>query len=142
MRGVIEMEFRKMLPADYGECRAIWESSPGVRIVTADSPESVDAFLERNPGMSFVCTEEGEIVGTALCGHDGRRGFLYHVAVKPEYRGRRIGTGLVESCLGMLNAAGIDKCHVFVLTDNEVGNAFWGSSWMKREDILVYSKNT
>jgi ribosomal protein S18 acetylase RimI-like enzyme len=91
--------------------------------------------------MSFVCMEAGMIVGTALCGHDGRRGFLYHVAVKPAYRGRHAGTRLVESCLRKLNAAGIDKCHVFVLTDNEVGNAFWGSSWKKREDIALYSKD-
>ncbi len=136
------MEYRAMHPDDYDQCHALWEAAPGVRLVKADSREAITAFLLRNPGMSFLCTEGDAFVGTAMCGHDGRRGYIYHVAVRPEYRGRHIGTALVERCLSALRAEGIDKCHVFVVADNALGNSFWRSFWTKREDIALYSKDT
>ena len=135
------MEIRKMTASDYQQMYSIWQASPGVRLVSADSGECIAAFLERNPGMSFVCEEEGKLIGTAMCGHDGRRGFIYHVAVRPEYRGRHIGTELVDHCLAALRHAGIDKCHVFVVADNALGNAFWSAGWSRREDITLYSRD-
>jgi ribosomal protein S18 acetylase RimI-like enzyme len=136
------VDYREMHAGDYAQCRALWEAAPGVRLVGADAEAAIAAFLKRNPGMSFVAHEGGAVVGTAMCGHDGRRGYIYHVAVKPEFRGRHIGTALVGMCLSALRAAGIDKCHVFVVADNELGNAFWASFWKKREDIALYSKDT
>jgi N-acetylglutamate synthase len=135
------MLLREMCLSDYDACRAIWLSSPGVRLTAADSREAVAAFLQRNHGMSFVCLEGDEIIGAAMCGHDGRRGFLYHVAVKPEYWQLHIGTRLVEACLNKLRMEGVDKCHVFVVAENALGRAFWASSWKKREDIVIYSRD-
>lgn len=136
------MDIREMRISDCGACCALWKSTPGVRLTDADSREAIEAFLLRSPGMSFVCVEENEIIGTSMCGHDGRRGYLYHVAVKPEFRGRHIGTRLVEACLARLKAAGIQKCHLFVVADNELGKAFWSSFFRKRDDIAVYSRDT
>lgn len=135
------MEIREITMEDYEAMRALWEASPGVRLIDADSEESIAAFLRRNPGMNFVAMEGVELAGTVLCGHDGRRGYIYHVAVKPEYRGRHIGTRLVEASLAALKRDGIAKCHVFVLADNPLGNAFWRSFWTRREDIALYSKD-
>lgn len=134
-------ELRPMTIEDYDTMTTLWKATAGVRLVAADSREGIGAFLDRNPGMSIVCTDRGELIGTAMCGHDGRRGYLYHVAVKPEYRGKGIGTALVQTCLDALMKAGIDKCHVFVLADNGIGNAFWKTLWMRREDITLYSRD-
>jgi ribosomal protein S18 acetylase RimI-like enzyme len=134
------MEIRNMELSDCDSCLTLWQSSPGVRVTDEDAPAAIAALLSRNPGMSFVAVENGEIVGTSLCGHDGRRGFIYHVAVRPAYRGKHIGTMLVEACLGKLREAGIHKCHVFVLQDNPIGNAFWASIFNKRDDIVIYSR--
>lgn len=135
------MEIREVTMADYSGMCELWATTPGVRLAPADSEESIAVFLRRNPGLSFVAVEGGALAGTALCGHDGRRGYIYHVAVKPEYRGRRIATKLVEMNLAALKSQGIDKCHVFVLEDNPLGKAFWSSFWSKREDIVLYSSN-
>jgi ribosomal protein S18 acetylase RimI-like enzyme len=134
------MKIREMTIDDYDTMTALWRDAPGVRLVAADSRECIAAFLARNPGMSFVCANGEKIVGTAMCGHDGRRGYFYHVAVQPEYRGRHIGTRLVAACLMALGNAGIDKCHVFVLADNALGNAFWTNGWKSRGDISLYSR--
>ena len=135
------MTIREASIADYKEMCALWEASPGVRQTAVDSQGSIAAFLRRNPGLSFVAAEGGALIGTCMCGQDGRRGYIYHVAVKLEYRGKHVGTRLVEASLAALRSAGIDKCHVFVLADNPLGNSFWSSFWKKREDIQLYSKD-
>lgn len=109
----------------------------------ADSEQNIQNFLIRNKDMSFCFEEDGKIIATILCGHDGRRGHIYHVTVAEECRGRGIGRMLVEKSLQKLKEEGINKCHLFVFKDNETGNAFWGSTgWTRRQDIFAYSKNT
>ena len=82
------------------------------------------------------------IVGTILAGHDGRRGYIHHTCVLPEYRGQGIGELLVKSSLIALKAEGIEKCHLFVFKDNELGRGFWSKlDWKKRDDLLIYSKD-
>ncbi len=127
---------------DYSEVYILWSRTAGVGLNEADSRENFKKFLLRNKGLSFCCKKDNRIVGTALCGHDGRRGYLYHVAVAEGYRGKGIGSLLVEKSLGKLEEEGINKCHLFVFADNLSGNAFWSSTgWTKRDDIFAYSKN-
>lgn len=127
---------------DYSEIYALWSGTPGMGLSDADSRGSIAKFLIRNQSMSFCVEEDGKMIGTILCGHDGRRGYIYHVTVDVEYRGRGIGRALVEKSLESLKTEGIDKCHLFVFADNKIGNDFWASSaWTKRDDIFVYSKS-
>ena len=137
-----EKGIREIHPDDYPEMIRLWENTPGMGISEADSESGIRNYLLRNPGFSYCYKEDDRIVATSLCGHDGRRGYIYHTAVLPQYRGRGIGRMLVERNLMQLRAAGIDKCHLFVFTDNEPGKAFWNSTgWKKRNDICVYTKD-
>ena len=91
---------RKMTVEDYDGVRALWMTIRGFAIRSLDdSREGVARFLERNPATSVVAVEEGRIVGAILCGHDGRRGCLYHVCVAEEYRMRGIGKAMVVFCM-------------------------------------------
>ena len=129
-------------PEDYKEIMELWKATPGMGLSDADSEENIRKFLLRNKGLSFCYRDSNKIIATILCGHDGRRGFIYHVTVASEYRGKGIGRKLVEESLLRLKEVGIHKCHLFVFADNEPGNAFWHSTgWTKREDIYVYSRN-
>lgn len=128
---------------DYCEIYTLWSRTMGMGMSDSDSEQNIQKFLVRNKGMSFCFEEAGKIIGTILCGHDGRRGYIYHVTVDEEYRGRGIGRQLVEKSLQKLKELEINKCHLFAFSDNEIGNVFWNSTnWIKREDIFVYSKNT
>src|SRR5262249_7071962 len=118
-------EITEMTLADYDAAYQLWQMTEGMGLSEADSRESIAAFLERNPGLSLVAWVRGEIVGTLLCGHDGRRGYLHHLAVTPTFRGQGIGTSLVKTCLGRLAERGLRKCHVFVRADNQGGQQFW-----------------
>ena len=110
----------------------------GIRSVD-DSREGVEAFLKRNPTSSVVAIEDGKIVGSILCGHDGRRGCLYHVCVAKDYRMRGIGKEMVVFCMNALKAEHINKVSLIAFTKNDIGNAFWKRiGWTKREDLNYY----
>ena len=90
-----------------------------------DSRDGIALYLRRNPGSCFVALDGTAIVGAVLCGHEGRRGILRHLAVKPEYRKKGIATSLIRACLEALSAEGIKKCNIFVMDDNGAGLQFW-----------------
>ena len=75
-----------------------------------------------------------------LAGHDGRRGFIHHMAVLPEYRRRRIGHALAEKAIANITSQGIEKTHIFCYQNNETGQKFWSDfGFEKRDDIFIYS---
>jgi putative acetyltransferase len=127
----------------YDRVFALWQQCEGVGLSEADSPASIQAYLDRNPGMSFIATAGGTVVGAVLCGHDGRRGYIHHLAVHPQSRRRSVGRRLVDQCLSALRRTGVQKCHIFVFNQNQDGIAFWKSvGWTPRGDISLLSKNT
>ncbi len=129
-----------MSMADYAEVYALWEGMPGIGLSSADSYDEIAKYLERNPGLSHTARIDGKLVGAVLCGHDGRRGYLQHLAVAPQVRRQGIGRNLVEKCLQSLAGLGIKRCHIFVYTDNESGLGFWESAdWFRRGDLLIMS---
>jgi ribosomal protein S18 acetylase RimI-like enzyme len=136
------IEYANLTMADYPEVYALWSGMPGIGLSSADSPEAIQSYLERNPGMSFTARMEGKVVGAVLFGHDGRRGYLQHLAVSPEVRNRSIGRTLVEKCLETLGDRGIKRCHIFVYQDNETGVEFWeAAGWFRRDDLLIMSRD-
>lgn len=133
---------RPMTMADYDEVIALWQGVEGVGLSDADSREKIDGFLGRNPHMSFVAEASGELVGAVLCGHDGRRGYLHHLAVHRARRGQGIARSLAESCFDRLQGEGISRCHVFVYPDNIQGMNFWMRvGFFKRDDLCLFSRD-
>lgn len=131
---------RVMKIEDYDAVRNLWMTIKGFGIRSVDdSREGVEVFLKRNPTTSVVAVEDGKIVGAILCGHDGRRGCLYHVCVAQEYRMRGIGKEMVVFCMNALKAEHINKVSLIAFTQNDIGNAFWREiGWTKREDLNYY----
>lgn len=126
----------------YKDALVLWQQCEGIGLSQADEPQPIAAYLARNPGMSFVAWEDGVLVGAVLCGHDGRRGFIHHLAVHPAHRRQGIAARLVNHCLQSLAQAGIQKCHLFIFHANESGKAFWRSQgWELRQDIQIMSQN-
>ena len=128
--------------ADYDSVLALWRSCEGIGLSESDTREAIAAYLVRNPGLSLVATDEaGVVVGAILGGHDGRRGYLHHLAVAPAHRGRGLGRSLVDATLGCLRRLGIQKCNIFLYADNAAGRAFWlREGWSAREDLAIMQK--
>lgn len=125
---------------DYDMVYTLWMKIKGFAMRSIDdSKEGVNRFLRRNPATSVVAVEDGMVVGTILCGHDGRRGCMYHVCVDPAYRLRGIGKAMVIYAMDALNREQISKVSLIAFTENDIGNAFWNDiGWTKREDLNYY----
>ena len=131
---------RVMTMEDYDQIKELWNSIQGFGIRSMDdSREGVARFLKRNPTTSVVAEEDGKVVGAILCGHDGRRGCLYHVCVHKDYRMRGIGKSMVAFAMEALKKEEINKVSLIAFTKNDIGNAFWNEiAWTKREDLNYY----
>lgn len=135
-----ELVIRNMTIEDYDGVYELWMSIKGFAIRSIDdSREGVERFLLRNPESSVVAVKDGKIVGSILCGHDGRRGCLYHVCVHENYRMQGIGKSMVVYCMNALEKEHISKVSLIAFTRNDIGNAFWKEiGWTKREDLNYY----
>jgi ribosomal protein S18 acetylase RimI-like enzyme len=126
---------------DYDDVVAFWKSQEGVGLNESDSREAIAAYLRRNPGMSFVAREGETLVGASLCGHDGRRGSLHHLAVTPSHRRQGLGRRLVERCLTELKPHGITRCNLMLFTDNDEGAGFWNAlGFRHRSDVNILQR--
>lgn len=131
---------RIMTIEDYDQVYALWKSIRGFGIRSVDdSRAGVEQFLRRNPTTSIVACEDGKVVGSILCGHDGRRGCFYHVCVDAAYRRKGIGKAMVVRAMEELKKEKINKVSLIAFTQNDIGNAFWKTiGWTKREDLNYY----
>lgn len=131
---------RVMTMKDYDEVFALWSKIKGFAMRSIDdSYIGVERFLKRNPNTSVVAIEDDKIVGAILCGHDGRRGCLYHVCVDSDYRLRGIGKAMVVKCMQALKEEQISKVSLIAFSENDIGNAFWHTiGWTERLDLNYY----
>jgi len=131
-----------MTTDDYQDAFQLWQSLPGLGLSSADQKHAIAHFIDRNPNSCFVAKDGEKVIGTVLGGNDGRRGYIYHLAVQEDYQGKGLGKQLSETCIAALKSEGLQKCHIFVIKDNQKGLRFWKRlGWLLREDILVLSKD-
>jgi len=133
--GIIVRSFRI---EDYDAVIALWRRTEGVGLNESDTRRAITAYLRRNPRLSFVAEKDGRIIGAVLCGHDGRRGYLHHLAVSKRHRCRGLGRRLVNACLAKLRKAGIQKCNIFIFASNTEGMKFWTHiGWSLRTELRL-----
>jgi len=125
-RGIYNMKIREFVIDDYDAVYALWRGTEGMGLNDIDdSREGIARYLKRNPHTSFVAEAKDIIIGVIMCGHDGRRGFIYHTCVACEYRHNGIGARLAEAALEALKDEGISKAALVVFSQNKEGNDFW-----------------
>ena len=130
---------RIMTIDDYDAVYALWAEMPGVGLrESEDSREGIAYYLRRNPETCFVAVSESVVVGAVLCGNDGRRGYINHLAVRAGMRGQGIGKALIGACLAVLRREGIRRCGLMVFRDNDTGNAFWDAIGSRRREEILY----
>lgn len=133
------MKIRKIKKSDWKKILALWQNIPGMGLNNIDdSKDGIISFLKRNPKTCFIAEENGTAAGTIITGHDGRRGYIYHTAVLPEFRRRGIATELLARSVDALKKQGIAKAALVVFSDNEAGNAFWEKQGFTKRSDLVY----
>ena len=133
------MNIRTLLPADYDAVYRLWLSCPGLALNDRDdSREGFARFLARNPDTCFAAEEDGALIGVIMTGYDGRRGYIYHTAVRPNRQGRGVGAALVHATVEALRAMGVTKIALVAFAGNEGGNAFWEKQGFALRTDIVY----
>ena len=133
------MTIRAMTLEDYDRVYALWLSCRGMGLNNLDdSREGVGRFLRRNPDTCFVAEEDGGIIGCILAGSDGRRGYIYHTAVRPDRQRQGVGSRLVDTALQALDKLQIHKVALVVFARNDAGNRFWEKQGFIARDDIVY----
>jgi ribosomal protein S18 acetylase RimI-like enzyme len=137
------LKFQPFTMADYDEVIAFWKEEEGIGLSEADERDGMALYLARNPGMSLIVRDGNSVIGAVLCGHDGRRGYLHHLTVASSHRHQGIGKTLVKSCLQRLREEGVQKCNVFLYSDNAEGEKFWRvMGFANRLDLKVMQRST
>ena len=137
------MNFRLMQISDYDSVYNLWINTPGMGLNSVDdSKEGIEKFLKRNPATCFVAEEDGKIVGVIMAGNDGRRGYIYHTSVLPEFRGKHVAKILVENAMAALEKEGITKVALVVFEKNQNGNGFWEKIGFTVRNDLIYRNRT
>lgn len=133
------MKIKLMSIEDYDSVYQLWTNTEGMGMRSLDdSFEGIDKFLKRNPTTNFIAQAENKVIGVILCGHDGRRGYIYHTAVSTDYRGRGIGRALVNAVVDALKKEEINKVVLVVFSSNNLGNKFWQALGFDKRNDLIY----
>ncbi len=118
----------------------LWRDIPGIGISSSDDTPALEIFLDRNPTTSFVLVAGDQIIGTVLGGYDGRRGYIYHLAIAAAFRRQNLGKQLLDRALSELRKLGASKIHLLVYADNHGAIAFYEKlNWQKRDDVFIFS---
>ncbi len=139
----MNMTIRPVVIDDYDAMYSLWMSCAGMGLNNLDdSRDGIERFINRNPETCFAAEDGDALVGVILVGNDGRRGYIYHTAVHPQYRKQGIASRLVDTAMQALKQCGINKCALVVFERNEHGNAFWEKLGFTMREDLVYRNKT
>lgn len=137
------MNISVMKIGDYEGAYQLWTETDGMGLRSLDdSRQGIEKFLKRNPTTNFICKMDDKLIGLILCGHDGRRAYIYHAVVLEDYRGQGIGKLLLDKVVESVRSEGIHKIALVVFEDNFIGNNFWSSQGFRlREDLNYRNKS-
>ena len=139
-----EIHLREIhFPEDYPAVRLLWETAgPGIQLGRSDDPDEIYKKLQRDPDLFLVAEAPGKIIGTVMGGFDGRRGMVYHLAVKETFRNQGTGEMLMEELERRLRAKGCIRCYLLVTTENDRAMRFYEErGWKHMDEVYTYGKD-
>jgi N-acetylglutamate synthase len=134
------MKLSKLMPSDFDKALRFWSETRGIGVSAVDTRNLLSTFLKRNPGLSFKVVDNDEVVATILCAHDGKRGYLHHIAISERYAGHGLARLLTDRSLEELRRLGIAKCHLFIDSTNSEMQQYWKSNdWNEQREISIFT---
>ena len=113
----------------------LWQRS-GLLMRPSDGPEQTLLKLARDPGLFLVARDSsGAIVGTVMGGWDGRRAYVYHLAVLPERQRHGIAGLLMDELEERFRRLGAMKAKLQILTENDASRAFFAARGYELESF-------
>ena len=105
-----------------------------------DPLRDIQRKLKIQPGLFLVAEKEHLLVGTAMAGYDGHRGWVYYLAVDPAYRRNGIGTALMKKAEGLLAQKDCPKLNLQIRANNSDLQAFYEKLGYSVEERISMGK--
>lgn len=133
----LSIDLRLIQDHDYPKLIQLWKSAGCIEVRQTETPAMLVNFLKRNSGCNYAAYAENQLVGAVLAGHDGWRGYLYHMAIHPDYRQQGLGTKIVNAAVEAIQRSGITHIHCLVKRDNIIAQQFWEKCGFDARDELL-----
>ena len=131
---------RTFQDSDYEELIQLWRRA-NLGLTLSDISAEIRQFAEFNPNSFFILELDSTIIGSVIATFDGRRGYVYHLAVDPEFQGRGFGGLLMAQTDSYYKTLNVVKVHLMVDSPNDNVIPFYEKlGWVIRDDIILMSK--
>ncbi|MCD4782326.1 MAG: GNAT family N-acetyltransferase [Candidatus Eremiobacteraeota bacterium] len=136
------MTIREMRIDEYDSLIELWQKA-GLdhRPEGRDTRENIQKDIARPDTFLLVAEIDGNIAGSILATHDGRKGWINRLAVDPDYRRKGIALKLVEEAQKSLYGLGIGIISCLIEDRNVASmKAFQKMGFVKMPDVIYFSK--
>lgn len=133
------MRIEKYSNKSYIEVIELWKKT-GISVSSSDTKEELEKMYNRNPQLFLLGKMKEKVVGVVMGGFDGRRGYLHHLAIDPEYQKKGYGRLMVDNLIKKFRKLGVHKVHLFIEKNNkEVVKFYQNLGWKIRDDLIMMS---
>ena len=132
-------DIHEMIPTDFDAVASIWEEVE-LWPHTGEDRAWFEAALARNPGCALVYRQGADVIGTVVGAWDGLRGWIYHLAVRPQDRGRGIGSALLAAAEARLRELGVRQINLMVYEENGFAESLYLRRGYERSPVKVLRK--
>lgn len=127
------------LEKDYDATIALWLAC-NILLSKSDSRESIKKILERDADLFLIGEQDQVIIGAVMGRYDGRRGWVQHLAIAPDFQGQRLGGQLVQELERRLQAKGCEKVNLLIRPDNANVQKFYQQLGFRRDELIYMEK--
>ena len=139
LNGGLYMQFREFTLNDFDSVLNLWKKA-GILISRSDTYEGLMSKLLRDPELFFVVEDNQKIIGVVMGSYDGRRGWINHLAVDPEYQGKRIGQQIMEQLEIRFKQIGCEKVNLLIEKNNAKVQSFYEKQGYETDDLIFMEK--
>jgi len=123
----------------YEDVVIIWKKT-GISITSSDTKKEVNVMLNKNPDLCLIAKIDEKVIGVVMGGFDGRRGYVHHLAIDPEYQRKGYGKLLMDELTERFQKKRVHKVHHFIEKHNkDVINFYRKLGWEIRNDLVMMS---
>ena len=123
----------------YHEIIDLWKRS-GIGVSSSDTRNEIERMLKRNPDLFLIGKENEKVIAVVMGAFDGRRGYLHHLAIDPDYQKKKYGKMMMDELIEKFHKKKVHKIHLFIEKDNkDVVDFYRKLGWEVRDDLIMMS---
>jgi len=135
----MQIELRPFHIDDADQTVALWQAC-GLTRPWNDPYKDIQRKLAEEPDLFVLAVQDAQVIGSVMAGYDGHRGWIYYLAVLPQYQSLGLGRQLLQHAEEGLHALGCPKVQLMIRQDNSVVQAFYRTLGYEPAEVQVLGK--